>query len=187
MKLSEESRSSEEGAPPSLLASLKNAIYFSSKWVAILSIVVMFLSLLTGVVVRYVLSTNLGWVAEVPNLLFPWLTMSAIVAAAAKNEHIGIDLVVEKLPRLPRKAVVLIVDGIAMIAFGTMAVHALDVVEIAGSQRLPITQVAMSWAYWSVVIGFIALALDSLINIALVLTGGDQFSKPQVSHGEDGI
>lgn len=187
MKLSEESRSSEVGAPASLLASSKNAIYLVSKWVAIVTIVGMFLSLLAGVVVRYVLSTNLGWVAEVPNLLFPWLTMSAIVAAAAKNEHIGIDLVVEKLPGLPRKSVVLIVNAIALIAFGTMAVHALDVVGIAGSQRLPITQIPMSWAYWSVVIGFIGLAIDSLINIALVLTGGVQSSEPQVSHGEDGI
>ncbi|PXX98374.1 TRAP transporter small permease [Halomonas sp. LBP4] len=187
MKLSEESRSGEVGAPTSLLVRSKNVIYHAFKWVSIVSIVAIFLSLLLGVVVRYVLSTNLGWVTEVPNLLFPWLTMCAIVAAAAKNEHIGIDLVVEKLPSLPRKGVVLAVDVIAMIAFGTMAVHALDVVEIAGSQRLPITQVAMSWAYWAVVIGFLGLAVDSLINIALVLTGGDQFSEPQVSHGEDGI
>ncbi|MDI5891830.1 TRAP transporter small permease [Halomonas rhizosphaerae] len=187
MKLSEESRSSEVGAPPSLLVRSKNAIYHTFKWISIISIVVMFLSLLMAVLVRYVFSTNLGWVTEVPNLFFPWLTMSAIVAAAAKNEHIGIDLVVEKLPRLPRKIVVLTVDGIAMIAFATMAVHALDVVEIAGSQRLPVTGLGMSWAYWAVVIGFIGLAVDSLMNIAIVLTGGDKFSEPQVSHGEDGI
>lgn len=187
MKLSTESRSSEIGAPTSLLASLKNVIYHASKWVSIVSIVAIFLSLLLGVVVRYVLSTNLGWVAEVPNLLFPWLTMTAIVAAAAKNEHIGVELVVEKLPRLPKKAVVLIVNAIAMIAFGVMAIHGLDVVEIAGSQRLPITGIGMSWAYWSVVIGFVGLAVVSLINIAIVLTGGEQFSETQVSHGEDGI
>lgn len=187
MKLSEESRNSEVGAPTSLLAGSKNVIYHGFKWISIVSIVSIFLSLLLGVVVRYVLSTNLGWVTEVPNLLFPWLTMSAIAAAAAKNEHIGIDLVVEKLPRLPRKGVVLAVNVIAMIAFGTMAVHALDVVEIAGSQRLPVTQLGMSWAYWSVVIGFMGLAVISLINVVMVLTGSDEFSEPQVSHGEDGI
>lgn len=187
MKLSEESRSSEVSAPTSLLVSSKNVIYHASKWVSIVSIVAIFLSLLLGVVVRYVLSTNLGWVTEVPNLLFPWLTMSAIVAAAARNEHIGVELVVEKLPRLPKKGVVLTVNGIAMIAFGVMAVHGLDVVEIAGTQRLPITRIGMSWAYWSVVIGFMGLAVVSLINVVMVLTGGEQFSEPQISHGEDGI
>jgi len=187
MKLSEESGSGEVGATTSLLVRSKNAIYHSFKWISIISIVVMFLSLLMAVVVRYVFSTNLGWVTEVPNLFFPWLTMSAIVAAAAKNEHIGIDMVVEKLPIFSRKIVVIAVDVIAMIAFGTMAVHALDVVEIAGSQRLPVTRLGMSWAYWSVVVGFIGLAVISLINIALVLTGEEQFSEPQVSHGEDGI
>lgn len=187
MKLSKESRSREVGTPTSLLVSSKNVIYHAYKWVAIVSIVAIFLSLLLGVVVRYVFSLNLGWITEVPNLVFPWLTMCAIVAAAARNEHIGVELIVEKLPDLPKKVVVLAVNGIAMIAFGVMAVHALNVVEIAGSQRLPITGLGMSWAYWSVVVGFTGLSVVSLINIAMVLTGGDQFSEPQVSHGEDGI
>tara|TARA_R110000751_G_scaffold307407_1_gene428582 strand:- start:2424 stop:2987 length:564 start_codon:yes stop_codon:yes gene_type:complete len=187
MKLSEESRRSEVGEPTSLLVSSKNMIYHAFKWVSIVSIVIIFISLLMGVVVRYLFSTNLGWVTEVPNLVFPWLTMCAIVAAAARNEHIGVELVVERLPRLPKKVVVLIVNLIAMTAFGFMAVHGLDVVEIAGSQRLPITQIGMSWAYWSVVVGFIGLTIVSLINIAMVLTGGDQFSEPHVSYGGDGI
>ena len=187
MKLSEESRNSEAGLATSLLVNSKSGIYHAFKWVSIISIVVIFLSLLLGVVTRYVFSINLGWITEVPNLVFPWLTMCAIVAAAARNEHIGVELVVEKLPRLPKKLVVLTINLIAMIAFSIMAVHGLDVVEIAGSQRLPITRVGMSWAYWSVVVGFMGLAVVSLINIALVLAGGDLFSEPQVSHGEDGI
>ncbi|WP_404376128.1 TRAP transporter small permease [Vreelandella aquamarina] len=187
MKLSKESRHSEVDEPTSLLVSSKSMIYHAFKWVSILAIVIIFLSLLTGVLVRYLFSTNLGWVTEVPNLVFPWLTMCAIAAAAARNEHIGVELLVAKLPRLPKKVVVLVVNLIAMIAFGVMAVHGLDVVEIAGSQRLPITQIGMSWAYWSVVVGFIGLAVVSFINIAMVLTGGEQFSEPQVSHGEDGI
>lgn len=187
MKLSNESRSSEVGMLTSLLVSSKNVIYHAFKWIAIISIVAIFVSLLLAVVVRYVFSINLGWITEVPNLLFPWLTMCAIVAAAAKDEHIGVEMVVEKLPSLLRKVVVLAVNGIAMVAFGIMATHGLDVVEIAGSQRFPITQLGMSWAYWSVVVGFMGLSAVSLINIAMVLTGGEQFSEPQVSHGEDGI
>ena len=102
MTLSTESRSSEVGAPTSLLVSSKRVIYHIFKWVSIVAVVTIFVSLLLGVVVRYIFSTNLGWVAEVPNLVFPWLTMCAIVATAARNEHIGVELVVEKLPRLPK-------------------------------------------------------------------------------------
>lgn len=171
MTLSIESRDSGVGGPTSLLASSKRVIYHIFKWVSIVAVVAIFVSLLLGVVVRYVFSTNLGWVAEVPNLVFPWLTMCAIVAAAARNEHIGVELVVEKLPRLPKNLVVLAVNLIAMIAFSFMAVNGLDVVEIAGSQRLPITRIGMSWAYWSVVVGFMGLAVISFINIAMVLTG----------------
>lgn len=187
MKLSNESRDGEVGLLTSLLVSSKNVIYHAFKWVSIVSIVAIFLSLLLGVIVRYVFSINLGWIAEMPNLVFPWLTMCAIVTAAARNEHIGVELVVEKLPSPAKKLVTLAVNGIAMVAFSVMAVHGLDVVEIAGSQRFPITRLGMSWAYWSVVVGFIGLAVVSFINIAMVLTGGDQFSKPQVSHGEDGV
>lgn len=187
MTLSDESRNSEAGKPASLLIGSKNVIYQVSKWGAIVSIVTIFASLLTGVVVRYLFSMNLGWVTEIPNLFFPWLTMGAIVAAAAKNEHIGIELVVEKLPRLPQKIVTLGVNVIALVSFSTMAYHGLNVVDIAGGQRFPITRLGMSWAYWSVVAGFAGLALVALINTVLVLVGGDEQSEPQISHGEEGI
>lgn len=187
MTLSEESRNSEASRPASLLIGSKNVIYQISKWVAIISIVTIFASLLTGVVIRYLFSTNLGWVTEIPNLFFPWLTMGAIVAAAAKNEHIGIELVVEKLPRFPQKIVTLSVNVIALVAFSTMAYHGLNVVDIAGGQRFPITRLGMSWAYWSVVVGFAGLALVALVNIALILVGGESQADPQVSHGEEGI
>ncbi|WP_085919643.1 TRAP transporter small permease [Halomonas sp. CSM-2] len=184
-KLSDESHVSGVAKATSLLLGSKSAVYKLSKWVAILSIMAMFLSLMTGVIVRYVLSTNLGWVSEVPNLFFPWLTMSAIVAAAAKNEHIGINLIVDNLPSAARHLVTFATNALAVTAFGVMAYYGLDVIEIAGGQRLPITKVPMSWAYWSVVIGFIALAIVSLINIALLLTGHDEHDASQVPQGEE--
>ncbi|ALM51954.1 TRAP transporter small permease [Halomonas huangheensis] len=173
MKHSEESQISEAGQPASLMLSLKAAIYHTFRWAAILSIVTMFVALMFGVIVRYVLSSSLGWVAEVPNLFFPWLTMCAIVAAAARNEHIGIEVLVAKMPSPLRRLVLFAVNLAAMVAFGVMAWYGLEVISIAGSQTLPITGIAMSWAYWSVVIGFAAVALVSLINIVLVLAGND--------------
>jgi TRAP-type transport system small permease protein len=187
MKLSNGSNHGEVGMPTSLLVGSKNAIYHAAKWIAVCSIVAMFLSLMSGVVVRYIWATNLGWVTEVPNLLFPWLTMGAIVAAAARNEHIGIDLLVEKFPTTLRKVVIFGVNMIAMIAFAVISLRGLDVVDIAGGQRLPITKIAMSWAYWSIVVGFVALSIISLLNVLIVMIGGEKFSKPPISHGEDGI
>lgn len=187
MKLSEESQVGEVASVTSLMLSSKAAIYQLAKWVAILSIVVMFLSLMTGVIVRYVLATDLGWVAEVPNLFFPWLTMGAIVAAAARNEHIGIDLIVDHLPMMVRRLAIFATNALAAIAFGVMAYYGMDVIEIAGGQRLPITKMAMSWAYWSVVVGFAALAVIALINVGLLLIGREEHSASQVPHGEEAL
>lgn len=185
IKLSEESQVSGVAKATSLILSSKVAIYQLAKWVAILSIVVMFLSLMTGVIVRYVLSTNLVWISEVPNLFFPWLTMSAIVAAAAKNEHIGINLIVDHLPAVAERLVIFATNALAVIAFAVMAYYGLDVIEIVGDQRLPATKIAMSWAYWSVVVGFAALAVVALINITLLLFGHVEYSASQVSHAEE--
>lgn len=187
MKLSEESRVGEVAVAASLMLGSKTMIYQLARWVAIFSIIVMFLSLMTGVIVRYVLSTNLGWVTEVPNLMFPWLTASAIVAAAAKNEHIGINLIVDTLPVAVRRLVIFATNALAVIAFGMIAYRGLAVIDIAGGQRLPITKIAMSWAYWSVVIGFAALALVSLLNIGLLLTGREEHTTSQVSQAEEAL
>lgn len=187
MKLSSESHNSEVVKTTSLLLSSKMAIYRLAKWIAILSIVVMFLSLMTGVIVRYVLSTNLVWISEVPNLFFPWLTMSGIVAAAAKDEHIGINLIVDHLPAVARNSVIFATNALAMIAFAIMAYYGLDIIEIAGDQRLPATKIAMSWAYWSVVVAFTALAVVSLINIGLLLTERGENTASQIPHGEEAL
>lgn len=187
MKLSEESRISEVTSVTSLILSSKTVIYQLAKWSAIFAIVVMFLSLMSGVIVRYVLSNNLGWVAEVPNLMFPWLTVSAIVAAAAKNEHIGINLIVDNLPVFVRRLILIAINALAVIAFSMIAYRGLTVIDIAGGQRLPITKIAMSWAYWSVVVGFAALALISLLNIGLLLAGREEPTTSQVSQGEEAL
>lgn len=185
VKLSRERSVGEVTLVTSLMLNSRTAIYQLFRWIAILSIMFMFLSLMTGVIVRYILSTDMGWVVEIPNLFFPWLTMSAIVAAAVRNEHIGINLIVDQLPAPVRHLVSLATNALAAIAFGTMAYYGLDVIEIAGSQRLPITHIAMSWAYWSVVVGFTALAIVALINIGLLLAGCQAYSASGKFHGKE--
>lgn len=170
----------------SRLLSLKHAIHLLFKWLGILSLIVIFFALTAAVIVRYVWSTNLDWTSEIPNLFFPWLTMCAIVATAAKNEHIGIEAIVERMPASLKRLVSLATNLVAAIAFGLIAYHGLQVVHIAGSQRLPITGVAMSWSYWSVVVGFAGLAVVSLLNVAIAC-GRDTLEESLATHGEEAL
>ncbi|NRB57797.1 MAG: TRAP transporter small permease [Salinicola sp.] len=180
-------RPGEPGHPGSPPLRLKTAIHHLFKWLGILSLLVMFATLLAAVFVRYVWETNLDWTSEVPNILFPWLTMCAIVATAAKNEHIGIEAVVERLPRPLRRVIGLATNLLAAVAFALIAWHGLEVVAIAGSQRLPITGIAMSWSYWSVVVGFAGLALVSLINVLVALDRRVPVDESLATHGEEAL
>ncbi|WP_110654326.1 TRAP transporter small permease [Salinicola halimionae] len=180
-------RHGEPGHPGSPPLRLKTAIHHLFKWFGIVSLLTMFGTLLTAVFVRYVWEMNLNWTSEVPNLLFPWLTMCAIVATAAKNEHIGIEAVVERLPRPLRRVVSLATNLLAAIAFALIAWHGLEVISIAGNQLLPITGIAMSWAYWSVVVGFAGLALVSLLNVLIALDRRVSVDESLATHGEEAL
>jgi len=57
--------------PMALVSGIDRVIEVVSMIIAVTTIVVMFLSLMGEVVVRYITNQGMGWPTEMPNLLFP--------------------------------------------------------------------------------------------------------------------
>lgn len=148
---------------------------------AMISTVALFLVISLDVIVRYVTRSSLGWATEMPNLLFPWMTMAGIVIAAQWGRHVLVELGVRMMPVRVGRLVVALSQLPVAAMFLYLAWTGVEIVEITAAELFPVTRVPTSWAYLSMPIGFLMLALTALTTAVRVLTqGGDPFV---VRHG----
>lgn len=150
-----------------------DAIVACSSVLAIASLVVMFVSLMAEVVVRYLTNQGMGWPTEMPNILFPWLVMSGIVLAAQRGQHIAVTVLIGLLGRNGNRVLLLGHQIMIAAAFFYLAWVGLDVVEITGSEVYPVTGLAARWAYLSMIVGFVGLGITALTTFVHLLLASD--------------
>ena len=79
------------------------------------TLIAIFLGLMTlvtfaNVVARYVFNDNILWALETTVFLFAWLVLLGTCYGVKKSLHLGIDIVIARLPERPRKIFGLVSD-----------------------------------------------------------------------------
>ncbi|MDA8226774.1 MAG: TRAP transporter small permease [Desulfitobacterium hafniense] len=69
-----------------------------------------------GVLTRYVLNDAASWTGELATYLLIWITFLGSALAVVEGGHMNFDLIIEKLPPLPRK-IVLLIGNLALLYF----------------------------------------------------------------------
>jgi len=129
------------------------------------------LTLMLGVIYRYILQSSLAWAAELPSILFPWFVMSGATLAAINRQHLGIDYFTAKLKGELQHWISL---GIHILVVGILigvAVISLDMLEILSRQMTPVLYWPRSWAFAGLPIGLFTLAMAALTEAADILLG----------------
>ncbi|MBM7691533.1 TRAP-type C4-dicarboxylate transport system permease small subunit [Peribacillus deserti] len=67
-----------------------------------------------NVVLRYFFNSGITWSEEMSRYLFVWLTFLGSIGAYQNKEHLGVDMMVKRLPRAMKKFVLLISDLIIL-------------------------------------------------------------------------
>lgn len=160
-----------------LLCGLDKAIEYTALGIFMAAIISLFLFLGADVVVRYLTTQSLGWPAEMPNLLFPWLVMGAIVAAAQRGQHVAVNAILGLLNIPATRVLMLMMQLVVVVTFSYLAYIGVDVVRIAGRQLFPISGISSSYAYMALVYGFGAIALTAFTNILWFLADVSAFDQ----------
>ena len=129
----------------------------------------MVLMVFGNVVLRYVFNSGIVVSEELARFCFVWLTFIGAIVAVRDNAHLGMDNMVQRLPRGGKLAClaasqVLILVCCAVLFWGTWQQHAIN-----ASTMAPVTGMSMIWIFGlgylcSVCIG--VLALHQLWRIA---------------------
>ena len=111
---------------------------------------------------RYVLRDSLSWSEEFQKFSHIWLIFIAIPLAYKRNSHIGMNIVLDKLPEKVRHIMLILTDvmwfGLGLI----MVVYTSSIMKVAKLQTSPGLGLRMDAVYFCIVIGGSYLCLIAL-------------------------
>jgi TRAP-type transport system small permease protein len=95
------------------------------------------MALLIGVQVfsRYVLNTSIFWAEEVGRMCLVWITFLGATAAYRRHQHVGVDMLVRRMPRRIRVASGLTAWSVSMALFGVMLFHGMRFLGFVAHQK----------------------------------------------------
>ncbi|MBW2147665.1 MAG: TRAP transporter small permease [Deltaproteobacteria bacterium] len=124
-----------------------------------------------GVVFRYVLVSPLGWTEEAARYLMIWAASLAVSMGIMKREHVGITLVVQKLPPgLERWCTVGV--HLAILLFLWVLTQRGYYMAINGKNQIsPLLGISMTWSLAAIPIaGFLALLQTIFLIIIKIVS-----------------
>jgi TRAP-type C4-dicarboxylate transport system permease small subunit len=136
-------------------------------WTIVALIAVMVIVVSAQVLLRYALNSSIGWADEVSRLMFVWSIFLAIPLGIKLGAHIGIEVLVARLPGQPRellaRAVALLGSALMGLVSYEAAVITLDqwdeqMASVDASAALFILAVAVGAAHSALHLVWIALA-----------------------------
>jgi TRAP-type C4-dicarboxylate transport system permease small subunit len=143
-------------------------------------VIALFLALMVvlvfgNVVLRYGFNSSISMSDEVSRWLFVWVTFLGAVVALQRHEHLGVDMVVDRLPVLGKKICLVLGHGVMLavtwwLLDGSWVQVKLNMEVSAPSTGLPMAILYAPGAIFALMAGFILLT-----NLWLALTG--QLSK----------
>lgn len=75
----------------------------------------MTLTTFSNVVARYLFNSNILWALEMTVYMFGWLVLLGASYAVKKNAHLGVDAIVELMPRRARRVLALVAIGVCIL------------------------------------------------------------------------
>ena len=130
------------------------------------SLAAMSLAVFGNVVLRYVFNSGLTWSEEMSRFLFVWMVFLGAIAALKDKMHLGVDIVVNALPKGLQKVVFLISNAIVLYLLWLVLDGSLKMTILNMNSTGPATGMPLSYLYG---IGIISSIWMMILIIASLL------------------
>ncbi|MBQ3009973.1 MAG: TRAP transporter small permease [Oscillospiraceae bacterium] len=112
------------------------------------------LLVLMNVFLRYFMNTGIYWSEEVATMCFVWCIFVGSASAYKNGAHLGVDLLVKKLPKIPRAIVKIIVDILLVAINGYILYLAIVFVSTSYLKPTAVLAISSAWVSSSLIVGF---------------------------------
>lgn len=164
--------------PTSGLAQASPGLFFCRRWLdrldsvsrlaVIAAMAAMATLVVTQVFYRYVLSNSIDWAEEMARLAFVWAMFLAIPHGIRRGIHVGIDVLVLKLPPSWREALFRLSAALGALLMAVVFVVCFQVTVETWPELMPTVDITAAVYYIAVLVA----ALHSLFHLGLLAWGG---------------
>ena len=133
--------------------------------VAVALLALLVLDVWLGVVVRYVIPLDLTFMEEAARYLMIWVALLAVSSGIPRREHIGVQVLFERLPAALRRTLLGVLDVLAFAFFAFLALYGIGLVERGGKTFTMIYGMNKTLPFAAVPVGA-ALAAVQIVLVA---------------------
>ena len=112
------------------------------------------LLVLMNVFLRYFMNTGIYWSEEVATMCFVWCIFVGSASAYKNGAHLGVDLLVKKLPKVPRAIVKILVDILLILINGYILYLSVKFVSTSYQKPTAVLAISSAWVSSSLIVGF---------------------------------
>lgn len=147
----------------------------ASRWAIVAVMAVMVAIVSVQVFLRYVFNESLDWADELSRLAFVWAIFLAIPHALRRGAHVGIDLVVARLPVATRSIVFRVSAALAAVLMAVATWKAVVVAADTWDQLMPTINASAGWFYVAVAVG----GAHSVLHLVGLIVHGTYADEPR--------
>lgn len=133
-----------------------------ARLVAITAAAVMVCVVTAQVVMRYGFNASFDWADEVSRLTFVTTIFIAIPLGIRDGTHVGIDVIIDRLPALPRRLIKRFTSALAGVMLLIVTWATIHVAGTTWSERLGAINITSSVFFFPVIVGALHSALHLL-------------------------
>lgn len=130
-----------------------------------------------NVVLRYVMNSGITLTEELSRILFVWLTFLGAVLALERNEHVAMNLFVEKLPMRLRTYWPLLTDALLLMVSFLLILGCGQLMVQNMSNKMPISGIPTGINYLAALVMAVLFSLILLVRMSarfIMINRGEQ-------------
>ena len=116
-----------------------------------------------NVIMRYVFKTGIPWSEEFATGCFVWTAFVGAAACYKHRAHVGVDILVNRLPRSPQNIVKIIIDILMAVLCGIFFILSIKYIMRSARKPTPILGISSAYFSFSLVVSFLDMTIWSVI------------------------
>lgn len=135
------------------------------------TLALMVLLVFGNVVLRYGFNSGISVSEELSRYLFVWVTFIGAVAGLKRRQHLGVDAIVQRLPRWGRTPTAVFGHLVMLLCCAVLLWGSLVQMKVNQGNRSPVMEIPLSVIYAAAAFGGLGMGLILLASLYRLVTG----------------
>ncbi len=140
--------------------------------ISCMALILVILSVIYGVIMRYVFNSPPAWTNELAGVAFTWVVFFGSSAAFKRKMHIGIELLVDSAPSKIKRGLIVIAELIVFIFLSFMVIYGFIYAIAAYQQPTSVLRIPNTYIYIAIPISFTFMVLHQIFYLVRFCKNG---------------